>query len=201
MGKVYEVSVTYSRTIRPRDYESIVASVELKAVIPDQESETYGDTLVELFGVAREKAHAAIRGETQSKVEETSAADVKRTELAKGKGKGKGGKKAEKPAEPENKAGAAGVEDLGAIDPTEDAVGAEPAVDAGPDLSDVTDDFSGAAEAEISDADLQKEAHNASKKVGADKVKTLIKSFGVARLAELAADKRKDFVEKAKALK
>lgn len=209
MARVTDIRVTYERTVQPRQYESIKAGVELAAVVSEAEADTWGDAAVALLHEAREKAHEAIRGHSGKTAEdasiETTKEPAKKADKSKAAaGKKASSKKAEKPAEKPAEEAASGDVDIDDIEANPPAGDIPAPQDDGPDLDDIDSDqeaFDESVEADIPDSELQAECSKASRRVGAEKVKAAIKEFGVARIAELPADKRQAFVDALGALK
>jgi hypothetical protein len=178
MPEVRAVTVTFGRSVQPVQYESKMAEVSVAANFSEAEYQAGG-----MAGALLEVKLAVLGAlGLQNEIDATLAAagaarpDPKPVTPKTGKVKST---TAEPPKAPASDAASAA-----------DMTGSAPAVST--------------ADGEpkpVTDEDLQKAAAAASKLVGAAKVKEMMKGAGVARLGELAADKRLDFVKALEGLK
>lgn len=185
---VHTVTVSFERSRQPRDYETARAQVSYTASLDEGEDhEKATATLIDgARGVVYERLGLKVPASTETQTTEKPKADTeeKPAKKAAPKKSPKAKKAEEKPAEPEEDKSEASGDDKSKASDDETLPGFE-------------DDGAGdSAEDPITDAELQRAASGAAKRVGAEKVKELIREFGVARSAEIPAEKRTAFVDR-----
>jgi outer membrane biosynthesis protein TonB len=173
--QVFEATISFARSRQPREYENARAEISYKVQIED--GEDFQACTAQVLGAAQSTVYEALGMQAQAKRVETTPATQPAPKQE--KAPDKPAPKKEEPAQPS----AADMSDV---------ADEEPAKEPEPELPEA--DTSEVAE--VSDRDLTSAASKASKNHGAQKVKDLMKEFGVARLGELSQDKRPDFVSR-----